>query len=446
MFKFNSTIALKIYLAFSLMLIGTILLICRNPDPLIHPIIYAEDGVWTGRGLLQGWLSPLLHARGDYLVVGNVMLLWLATQCSMILFENPIAHFPESIALIACAFYSMVVVLTFYSTRGLMPLVFRGGLFFLLLLIPLGGSQNEIIGRISQIGYYIPLVSIILFYLRDKSNKLLLKNLIDLLIILCAATNPVIIVFILLYLIWDIFQYADFQQAFRKNAILIILLFLISSYVFPKIINNPYKALQGFNINSIIETIGARLILFPILFPWYGKLCNFFTILLLIAWFSLIAYSYLKSESTLGKRLSIFFFVGLIVVIILTLVMRPGLTIELHGYQKTFPDRYFMGTNIITISLTLLALGQLALSSKKINIFLGWSGFFAIIAIYLFHLSLLFEIHSTRWPLIDKLTFVDQIRSTKVIPGATSVEVPIYPITWKMEIPVKWINMIKNTK
>lgn len=444
----NSTVALKIYLALSLTLIGILLLICRNPDPFIHPVMYAEDGVWTGLGLTHGWLYPLFYARPDYLVVGNITLLWLATYFSMILFGNPIVHLPESIAFISCAFYSMVAVLAFYSTKGLIPLIFRGVLFFLLLLIPLGLTQNEIIGRISNIGYYMSLIAIILFYFKSRCNSVISKSAIDFFLLLCAATNPVIIGFAVIYFIWDCLQDSSIPKALSRNVGLNISLLGLSIYLLPRMLRDHPAHLQTFDVNQVIESISARAILFPVIFPWYSRCSNLLSIFLLIGWIALIIYCYLRSKNIFGKRLMFFLSAGLLVTVAATLVMRPGLTTILHEYQTTFPDRYFMGMNVIAVFLTVIALGQLGSLTENKLVFLGWMGLGTISLIYLFHLPLIFEKRSPEWLIMTKPTFEDQVKSVPAVSDSISVEVPIYPIALKlkMQIPSKWVNMLKNEK
>lgn len=445
--NFNSTIAFKIYLIFTLVLIGILLLICRNSDPIIHPIIYAEDGDWIGLGLTRGWFYPLLHARPDYLVIGNIVLLWLATQCSMVLFGNPIMHLPESIAFISCVFYSMAAVLVFYSTKDIIPLIFRGVLFFLLLLVPLGFSQNEIIGRIVQVGHYMTLLAILFFYFKSKCNSYILKRGIDFFLLLCAATSPLVIGLALLYFLWDTSKNSNIWKVFTRDATLNIPLVILSIYLLPRVIGDHTNRLQGlFDIRQLIEAIGARAVLFPMIFPWYSKLSNTVTICLLIAWILLVVYAYLQSKDCFGKRLMLFLSVGLMVVIAATILMRPALTTGFNKYQTTSLDRYFFGINVLTIFLTILALGQLALSSGKINVILGWVGLGAIILIYCFHLSFIFEIHSSKLPIMGKATFEDQVKSVQITSSSTSIDVPIYPTMWKMQIPTRWVNMLKNEK
>lgn len=44
-------------------LIGVVLLIIRNADPLLNPAMYAEDGKWRGMAYTSGWLNTLLNAE-----------------------------------------------------------------------------------------------------------------------------------------------------------------------------------------------------------------------------------------------------------------------------------------------------------------------------------------------------------------------------------------------
>ncbi len=444
---FNAYTALRIYLALSLILIGVLVLICRNPDPFIHPIIYGED-CWAGLGLSQGWYYALLHARPDYLVMGNIILLWIATQCCMLFFGNPILYLPQSIALVSCFFYSSAAVIAFYIIRNIVPLLFRIALLIFLILMPLGFSQNEIFGRTVQVGYYIPLIAIMLFYLRSRCNGFISRSIIDLFLFLCAATNPIVIGFTLAYIVWDMLQNSNIKNALARNIVLSLSLLALAIYLIPRIMSDHTNRLQGiFDFKQLIEAICARSILFPIIFPWYDKLSDTLSICLLAGWISLIIHAYLRSKNILGKRLILFLSIGLIVTIVATLTMRPGLTVALHKYQTSFPDRYFMGINAIAIFLTVLALGLLAMSTNKLSIFLSWICLGIIVCDYCFHLNCFFEWYSSRFSIIQSassMTFETQLKAIPIVSDSRLINIPIYPTTWTMEIPVKWIKMAQD--
>ena len=99
-----------------LWIVGTLVLLLRNPDPLLHPVLYAEDGPWMGALLSGGFADLLLHARGDYFVWGNVLLLYLALGINHLLFGFDITHLPQVVAVVSCAFLAAIAALASFCT------------------------------------------------------------------------------------------------------------------------------------------------------------------------------------------------------------------------------------------------------------------------------------------------------------------------------------------
>src|SRR5579883_689676 len=127
----------KCLVVLALFLVGIIVLTVRNPDPLVNPALFAEDGKWTGLGLSYGWLHTMFHTRTDYFTVGNILLLFLATKLSCLLSGNPLSLLPQSVAIVSYAFFSGVATTAFLITKESLPLISRIILFILLLLLPL---------------------------------------------------------------------------------------------------------------------------------------------------------------------------------------------------------------------------------------------------------------------------------------------------------------------
>lgn len=157
-----------VILAGMISLSGIVLLFMRNPDPIIHPTLYAEDGTWVALALTNGWINALVNARPDYFVVLNILLLFIATKISFFLKWQssiiPSTKYRYSFIL----FFSGVGTFCFFTMRKVMPYWFAFIGFLLIILLPLGGTQNEIIGRILQIGFYMPLLATLLLFGRDQ--------------------------------------------------------------------------------------------------------------------------------------------------------------------------------------------------------------------------------------------------------------------------------------
>src|SRR5712692_5888352 len=84
--------------AFMIVLTGMAILALRNADPLIHPIMYTEDGVWIGVALTKGWHHAILNAKEGYFVWGNMLFLAASVAVSNAFCGNSLTCLPQAIA------------------------------------------------------------------------------------------------------------------------------------------------------------------------------------------------------------------------------------------------------------------------------------------------------------------------------------------------------------
>ncbi|MDR3429433.1 hypothetical protein [Silvimonas sp.] len=430
----------RISFAVLLIISGAALLFWRNPDPIINPIIYAEDGVWVGQGLSNGWMNTLIHARPDYLVVINILLLLLSTVISTIASGNPLSLLPEAIAFVSYFFLSAIATLIFFTIKRITNLSFSLAGFLLFIFIPLGITQNEIIGRILQIGFYMPLLAVMLLFWRDKVTFKLARLAIDLILFLCAATNPVVMAVVFIYLI-DKFKKFPITLTPIKNTLSLTIPFVILLiYLLPRM--GGSGGVRGSLVESnIIEGLFARPLIYPFAFPWYGNLSNTLSIICSISAFVFFWLAYKRSANTEARQLILLTFLALIVYDTATIANRPGLTGLLANYQTTFPDRYFMGLNALVLFLVTICVAQFfrAKIGKILCITLG----LIAIGVHVIYSEIIFESTPPKFPIKTALNFSDQIcfsmPSKKM--GSTSL-IQIYPDQpgWLMEVPTKYIN------
>lgn len=447
MFTFDTSRVMQQLLFFAVLLIfGAVFLALRNPDPFLNPTIYAEDGVWTGLGLTKGWHHALVYARPDYFVVGNVLLLWLAAGCSTALFGNPLVHLPESIAVVSCFFYSAVAVLTVWTYRNVMSLPIRVATYLLVLMLPLGVLQNEIIGRLLQIGFMMPYVATLLLYERSRKESAVARSLIDGVLFIAAFTNPVVIALAGAYLMGEVGRSAKrWQLAARQNISLAFLVGLSAMVVLPRLLSRPPGHLTDFNSAHLVEAVCARSLLYPFVFPWYEKMSDILAILLLALWLGVLVVAYRVSRNVDARRAMLFLTCGLVITLLATFVMRPGLTSLLREYTSSFPDRYFMGLNVFAVALSMLALSQIAALARRPVTFAGGT-IFALILLYSVHFGMIFEFSGTKFPMDATATFEERARSVEIPRDAQSVRVPIAPecISITMRVPVRWLEDIRS--
>ncbi|WP_233592707.1 hypothetical protein [Citrobacter freundii] len=185
-----SNLNIKYYIL--LILFGMLFLAIRYTTPLITPWVYAEDGVWVANALSHGWMNTFINAREDYFVFFNIFFLFVSTSISNLLSGSPLLLLPQSIAVVSYFFYSLIAVMAFHTIIKIAHPIFAIFVYFLTLLIPLGLSQSENIGHLLQIGFYMPAIAMVLILQRECITKKTTKNVIDLLIWLTAATNPVV--------------------------------------------------------------------------------------------------------------------------------------------------------------------------------------------------------------------------------------------------------------
>ncbi len=438
----------------NLFVFGVLLLAIRNPDVFKNPIVYAEDGLWTGLGLTNGWSFVFLNARTDYFVFLNIFLLFISTKISLLFSGSPLTLLPASIAVVSFSFYSFIATYSFYVVQRIASFSSAILIYLLILLLPLGISQNEILGRLIQVGFYIPLIATLLFYTRDTEVSSTKKAIIDVLLLICLATNPITIGLLLFFILWKIFTGKKILNVFRSHWFLILSCSIVSIIM---VIGASTKGdLESHFISSnFIEAIAARPVLFPLIFPFYDHLNNISTIILIAAWLFLIIAAFVQSKNQQAKKLSLFLFLTMVILNVATIVMRPGLTSILSNYQVTFPDRYFMGTNALVLFLTVLALFQFSESPNVRIIRFQKVLTVLLFANYFFHPSYIFETNHSKLLLHSKLVFKEQIclarkplkdeivylnppesgRGRRYEPGPDDMIISIYPNPWKMVVP-----------
>lgn len=416
---------------------GLAVLFLRNPDPFINPVIYAEDGTWSALALREGWWYALINSRDDYFVFINTLILFLSSKISFIFSGSPLALLPQAIAVTSFLFFSGIATLSFLTVRRASSSVLGVIAFFAVILIPLGTSQNEIIGRALQVGFYMPLISVLLLFWRDRMPALYKIALIDFLLLLCAATNPFVFAVCFLYLSIEMLKEFNIKSLLLRNASLVAPLIILMFFLLPRM-GSDGGIQNGFFIGSLVEVLIARSIIYPFLFPWYESISNTTALISFSLLIGFVVISYFRSRNENAKFFILLLSLTVIFYSVATVVMRPGLTLLLSNYKTTFPDRYFMGINVLVILLFIVSAGQIV-SCRKLR-FLGISFFMAFIGLYCYGHSYIFEWSSPGLPIKSQLDFSEQMCSSTAINGTSNSSIPIYPHAWQMIVPSKYID------
>jgi len=175
---------------------GVLLLFLRNADPMLQPAMYTEDGMWLGMAYTNGWLHTLLNAKDGYFVWGNIFLLGLSSITSELICGSELVCLPRTIAFYSYIIFSLTAAVAFFVTKDTLPVYGRFLLYHLIIFIPLGDSLNEMVGRLSNIGYLMVLWSVLLTFWKSKTHSHKIQYPADIGLIFSAATNPLCIVLI----------------------------------------------------------------------------------------------------------------------------------------------------------------------------------------------------------------------------------------------------------
>lgn len=426
-----------------LFLAGMAILFARNPDPIFNPVLWAEDGTWIGLALTEGWLHAFIHARPDYFVVINLFLLFLSTKISAIVTGNPLLFLPQAIALVSYGFYAAVAAFVFLTLRKITHSLFALLGFVLIILLPLGNSTNEIIGRISNIGFYMPLLAVMFLFWRDQLKGKYANIFIDFALLLCAATNPLVCALVLVYVLFDFSRDWDVWLSIKRTLTLIVPFIILVAFLLPRMLANPNPGVQGGLVSvNLVETALARPLLYPFAFHWFGSLSNARSIIFVLLLVFFVWFAYRKSDNKEAKKLILSASLALIIYNLATIISRPGLTGWLTDYHHVYPDRYFMGINVLVLFLTVICIAQLS----QIKPYRFFSYFLALtmFGLYIFSGHIIFETKHTRMP-IKGFNFVEQICLSAPVGESGMSLIHIDPVGIDMTVPNRYISK-KNCK
>ncbi|MFO0957545.1 MAG: hypothetical protein U0800_08775 [Isosphaeraceae bacterium] len=245
----------------------------RNPDAYLNPVFLTEDGRDYVAGIYRvGFWQALFGARGDYLVFGNVFLTWLGVRAFDLLGHGRFADLPRYLALISYAYFAVVIALPLYVFRGRLRLPYLAALWLLTAFVPLGISDNEILGRLSNIGFACAYAGLLLAWFRTcGEGPRLIFALADLGMLACAATNPIVLALMPIVAGVAVFRLLR-RDAVASPVTLVALAFgcvLIVRYAV-----RPWwsRKRAPLDFSQTVEVgVALRDILFPFVYPFYSR-------------------------------------------------------------------------------------------------------------------------------------------------------------------------------
>lgn len=428
---------------FVLLPIVFLLLIVRTPDALISPVLYTEDGTWLGRIYVEGLWNVLINARPDYFVVGNVLGLYFAKYLSYTFFAYDVNTLPFFISILSYLFFALIVSIPVLLLKNHIRLELLIGLSLLITFLPFGWSTNEIIGRLSNIGYFLfPLSIMLLIYRLDAGNEKNKIVLIDFLLILCMVTNPAVILFIITYFLVRYFFSKTNTFEYKSQLFTFIVASIIFAYILYLKLTVGHQATlttEKFLVENLFEVSISRSILYPFIFPIYTKLGDIYS-LIIFNIFLIVLYIVFKDLDNKNKKVFLILIFALFFIIFLTTFTKPGLTHWIKNYSGTFPDRYFSAQNIMSLLVVIFMIEKaLILRNKFIKnitkLFIG-----ILILIYSVSLSQILEFRSPKLKIMTNNTFIETIYKTYNNEEKSEIyEIPIYFDGWKMQLPFKYV-------
>lgn len=342
---------------------ASVILFARAPRALVVPQLFAEDGRWTALLHTRGFWHAALHGRpeGDYAVVGNILLLAAGRAwCDLAHGGDPL-ELARSCALVSYLFFAAVVSLPVLLLRHRLPAPFLAAAWLAGCLLPLGihdptFSGFEILGRACNAGFLCLYAAFVLVWHRTSAApRGIRRAAVDLGLLLCITTNPLCAA-VLPAAIWPQARAAwrgqtTVARLARDPAVASLLPVAIVAAALGGL---PVPAagagterVPALDLAAVVEIAVARSTLYPLLWPVYRRLDTGTVLAALVGVVALVARIAPPSRRPpyLGGGAL------LAVVAAVLVVFRPALGLHLHGYRATFPDRYFLGQNLVGAAL-----------------------------------------------------------------------------------------------
>ncbi|WP_283743909.1 hypothetical protein [Sideroxydans sp. CL21] len=436
----------SIFGASTLFLLAVIVFFIRNPDPMLNSGIFTEDGLWTGMLLDKGFWTSLWYARSDYFVFGNLVLLQIAVWLNKLAFGYDLSMYPRIVAFVSYMFFAGAAVTIWYGMKGYISEFSRLLLYIAIVLLTLGNSANEVLGRASNIGFILPVILVAILAIREKSVGL--KRVVaDSSMILLSITNPICIGMWFVYVAWKVWTARKAKGViaamsgignsglFSTLILLLIIALIAGRYIWR---GNPSDlGRDTLIISHLVEAVVAR----PILFPWVATVYNHMSdgmallgIVIFVGVFVAGYYSREKNDAT-GRMFGVAIFATLIMYSIAVIVLRPGLTAWIGDYRGIYPERYFMGQYLLSVLLMIWALD---------GIVRRWTQQFSVAVIALVLLVALpiidswfsaFEFYEPRAVFVTNATFKESVTVEYMKnPSSSMYRIPTYPKDWFIDL------------
>ena len=269
-------------------------------------------------------------------------------------------------------------------------------------------------------------------------------------LILFVLSNPLVaIIIIVFYTINQIVTRSSkyvigvsFKLIDRGSLLLILfsclyLLWIIINIIFPgKVMVHNETFREDYLINSLIEIITARSILYPYIEPFYNIMTNIASVCVFIVYITIVSLAFYFDNK--GRK-DIFTLATITLLLaVLVPISRPELTHYILNYMGTFPDRYFYAQNILSVTLLIFALERL-----KTHGYLKYITYGTLIAMFVFksmYINHIIEFNNPKLKLMKKNNFADTVSVIYSMKDRQeSYRIPVYFEGWEIELPAKYV-------
>jgi hypothetical protein len=338
---------------------ATVILCARAPVAFVAPLLFAEDRLWSSKLVMDGFWQTAFHAREDYAILGNTILVWVGARAYEWLCAGDVFELPRCLAVTAYACVAAAMSLPILVLRRQLPPLLLATLWLLACFMPLGihsdsWSGFEVLGRVANVGYVFLYVAFVLVWHRNANVTTGRQAIpVDLGLYVCAATNPLCLP-LMPATGWP---YARRLLQERKPLAAIVrepsfVSLCILAVACACAMGTPKPRAPYFEepsppvaFDTAVEISLARGLLYPLVWPVYGELTTVRTLQ--------ITAGFAVALALLGQRRHRAVYVGAIATIALVSVVlvacRGEVAAFFHDYRGTFPDRYFYGHNLVTV-------------------------------------------------------------------------------------------------
>jgi hypothetical protein len=192
-------------------------------------------------------------------------------------------------------------------------------------------------------------------------------------------------------------------------------------------------------VDNFIVTFISRALIYPVLAPFYTGLNDLLSLVFFLALVGVVIWSIVSGWRLPFSDTTLPLAVALIVTLGITILTRPGLSAFISSYDTTYPDRYFMGINLLFLLLLILSITHIRpYVGKLVNTLIIASA----TTIVLFNAVMFTDFDKPWGPIATSESHLSRLCNAEVIDGSNS-RVKIEPAKSFMTVPSSALQGLK---